>query len=60
MDDDQSLDRWLVEAGKQTIPLPEVIATPAMRRPWRSCATGASGLEVFLLRRVPEMAFAAE
>ena len=59
MDDDQSLDRWLVEAGKQTIPLPEVIATPRDAATVALVRDGASGLEVFLLRRVPEMAFAA-
>ena len=59
MGEEQSLDRWLIEAGKQTLPLPEVIATPRDAATVVLVRDGSSGMEVFLLRRVPEMAFAA-
>lgn len=59
MGEEQSLDRWLIEAGKRTLPLPEVIATPRDAATVVLVRDGSSGMEVFLLRRVPEMAFAA-
>lgn len=59
MPEEKSLDRWLVEAGQRTAPMPEVIATPRDAATVVLVRDGVSGLEVFLLRRVAEMAFAA-
>ena len=52
VDDDQSSTGGS-SGGKADDPAAGTIATPAMRRPWRSCATGRRDSKVFLLRRVP-------